>query len=199
MANVIWKEGTLISIAIGDGGFVLAEMLKSPYLLIYDDFRKDNCWNGANLNEIPILFCHAVTKQFLKFSEVKKQNIHAIKHNNLPKHWISITPNARKIVVWKGTEQEKEIIIIGEGGKLVEEDIYRSGFQEEKIIIPSISFTDNKTIDNHELTNIAIFPEFNERLYLCYKLRKNIDPYKDLVFNRPLLPEYKKYIEIISS
>ena len=44
-----------------------------------------------------------------------------------------------------------------------------------------------------------IFTKFNERLYLCYKFGKNVDPMKDLVFNRPIPIEYKEYIDIISS
>ena len=66
-------------------------------------------------------------------------------------------------------------------------------------IMPEIPFTDNETIDKYELTNVRIYAEFNERLYLCYKFGKNVDPMKDLVFNRPIPIEYKEYIDIISS
>ena len=48
----------------------------------------------------------------------------------------------------------------------------------------------------YELTNVRIYAEFNERLYLCYKFGKNVDPMKDLVFNRPIPIEYKEYIDI---
>lgn len=199
MARVAWKEDAIISIETREGIFVLAQMLKSPYLLIYDCFKESNDFDDVNLSDTPMLFCHAVTRQFLKSGNIQKLNLKGIKHENLPKRWISPTAEARKITVWEGTPDEKELIIIGEGGKLIEEDIYRSGMQEAKVIMPSISFSDEETIDKHELTNISIYPEFNERLYLCYKFGKNVDPYKDLVFNRPIPTDYKKYIEIISS
>lgn len=59
--------------------------------------------------------------------------------------------------------------------------------------------TDNETIDKYELTNVRVYPEFNERLYLCYKFGKNVDPLKDLIFDRPIPLAYKDYIDIISS
>ena len=67
------------------------------------------------------------------------------------------------------------------------------------VIIDQIPVTDQETIDKYELTDVRIYPEFNERLYLCYKLGKNVDPLKDLVFNRPIPLDYKEYIDIISS
>ena len=53
--------------------------------------------------------------------------------------------------------------------------------------------------DVYITSNMAMLYEFNERLYLCYKFGKNVDPMKDLVFNRPIPIEYKEYIDIISS
>ena len=86
------------------------------------------------------------------------------------------------------------VLILGEGGgRLIEGDI------NGPVIMPFIPFTDNETIDKYELTDVRIYSEFNERLYLCYKFGRNVDPMKDLVFNRPIPLEYKEYIDIISS
>ncbi|MFR7960113.1 MAG: hypothetical protein ACLU6P_06690 [Roseburia intestinalis] len=102
---------------------------------------------------------------------------------------------ARKITLWEGTADEREIMFLGDGGgALIEGDIGNCIY-----IMPEIPFTDNETIDKYELTNVRIYAEFNERLYLCYKFGKNVDPMKDLVFNRPIPIEYKEYIDIISS
>ena len=199
MSKVVWKENNIISVETREGIYVLAQMLKSPYLMVFDIFQQSDSWDETNLDNVPVLFCHAVTRQFLKCSNIKKLNLKPIEPNNLPKNWIKIDGTARKIIVFKGTPDEKELLIIGKGGKLIEEDIYRSGIQEEKVIIPEISRTDQETINNHELTTISIYAEFNERLYLCYKMKRNVDPYKDLVFDRPIPLEYKRYIEIISS
>ena len=35
-------------------------------------------------------------------------------------------------------------------------------------------------------------------LYLCYKLKKNVDPEKDIMFRQQIPLEYKTYLDIIS-
>ena len=37
-----------------------------------------------------------------------------------------------------------------------------------------------------------------KRLYLCYKLKKNVDPEKDIMFRQQIPLEYKTYLDIIS-
>ncbi len=112
-----------------------------------------------------------------------------------PKYRIhTIGARIRRVLLWEGIEDEKEIIILGEGGgSLIEGDI------NGPVIMESIPFSDNEIIDKYELTDVRIYAEFNERLYLCYKFGKNVDPMKDLVFNRPIPIEYKEYMDIISS
>lgn len=106
---------------------------------------------------------------------------------------------SRHVTVWKGTTNERKVLILGQGGgRLIEEDM-STGSYKTKIIMPSIPVTDSETIDKYELTNVRVYAEFNERLYLCYKFGKNVDPLKDLIFDRPIPLEYKEYIDIISS
>jgi hypothetical protein len=202
MARIVWKEDDLISIETRTGIYVLAQMLYEPYLFIYEEFGDEAVWKDIDLSTVPMLFCHAVTRQFLKNSNVTKQTFKGIKHDNLPNRWISQNSEARKIRLWEGTPDEKEIIDLGEGGMLIEKDIFQKGFQQTKdqiVVIPQISLNDQETIEKYELTNLGVYPEFNERLYLCYQLKKNVDPLKDLAFNRPIPLAYKRYIEIISS
>ena len=70
---------------------------------------------------------------------------------------------------------------------------------DSNIIIPDIPATDHDTIGKYELTGVHIYAEFNERLYLCYKFGKNVDPMKNLTFNMPVPIEYKEYFDIIMS
>lgn len=79
----------------------------------------------------------------------------------------------------------------GSGGGLLLEDWDYDSY------MPEIPCTDNETIDKYELTAVHIYPEFNERLYLCYKFGKNVDSEKDLIFNRPIPLEYREYIDIV--
>lgn len=206
MHKVRWKANRVISIETKrkdenrkENVYVLAQMINRAQLLVFNLFSTDNKWENIDLSKAPILFCTYVTRQFITNSNVYVQDIEPLKDYEPPKYRIDsigICPreSTRQITVWEGAKDEKKLIILGNGGgRLIEGDI--SG----PVIIPAISFTDNETIDKYELMNVRIYPEFNERLYLCYKLGKNVDPMKDLVFNRPIPLEYKEYIDIISS
>ena len=202
MQKVTWKANRVISIETRrkdenrkENVYVLAQMINKAQLLVYNLFSTDNKWENIDLSKAPILFCTYVTRQFITNSNVFIQDIEPLKGYEPPKYQIhTIGALARKVTLWEGTADEKEILILGEGGgKLIEGDI------NGPVIMEQIPFTDNETIDKYELTNVRIYAEFNERLYLCYKFGKNVDPMKDLVFNRPIPLEYKEYIYIISS
>ena len=202
MQKVTWKANRVISIETRrkdenrkENVYVLAQMINKAQLLVYNLFSTDNKWDNIDLSKAPILFCTYVTRQFIASSNVYIQDIEPLIDYEPPKYQIhTIGARVRKITLWEGTKDEKEIMILGEGGgKLIEGDI------NGPVIMEQIPFTDNETIDKYELTDVRIYAEFNERLYLCYKFGKNVDPMKDLVFNRPIPLEYKEYIYIISS
>ena len=203
MKKVIWRANQVISIETRrkdenrkENVYVLAQMINKSKLLVFNLFNKDNHWENINLNEVPILFCTSVTRQFISNSNIFKQKIEPLKDYQPPKYVIdSIGAEVREVTLWKETPNERKILILGQGGgRLIEGHI---GDYIE--IISEIPFTDDETIDKYELTNVRIYAEFNERLYLCYKFGKNVDPMKDLIFNRPIPIEYKEYIDIISS
>ena len=201
MPKVSWKANRVISIETKrkdenrkENVYVLAQMINRAQLLVFNLFSTDNEWENIDLSQSPILFCTYVTRQFVSNSNIYIQDIMPLKDYEPPKYRIDIIGICtREITVWEGTKDEKKLIMLGNGGgRLIEGDV--SG----RVIMPVVSYTDNATIDKYELMNVRIYPEFNERLYLCYKLGKNVDPLKDLVFNRQIPLEYKEYIDIIS-
>ena len=201
MQKVIWRANRVISIETKrkdenrkENVYVLAQMISKSQLLVYNLFNTDNKWENIDLSKAPILFCTHVTRQFIANSNVFIQDIEPLKDYEPPKYQIHmIGVFVRKITLWKGTKYEKEILFLGEGGgRLIEGDI------NGPVIIDRIPFTDDEVIDKYELTAVRVYAEFNERLYLCYKFGKNVDPMKDLVFNRPIPLEYKDYIDVIS-
>jgi hypothetical protein len=200
MGRVVWKENKVISFETMDGIYVLAQMLKSPYLLIYNQFSKNDEWGDVALTNDAILFCKAVTKQFLKSSVIAThKEVCPLYEPCLPKRWIKRNPESYMAKIWGGTDNEVEFVMIGEGGgALIEMNIYDSGLNMGEIINPEILPNDNYDIDNYELTDQALYPSFNERVYLCFKLGKNVSPDKDLIFNRPVSLDYKRYFQIIS-
>ncbi|MEQ7052936.1 hypothetical protein ABN764_20035 [Paenibacillaceae sp. P-4] len=207
MTKNVWKANQVISIetSLKDEGrknniYVLAQMISKAQLLIFDLYSDDNNWGAVDLNEVPILFSTSVTRQFIKNSNIYNQSMKPLTNYKLPNYKIdSLGMGSRQVTVWKGTTDERKVLILGQGGgRLIEEDM-SAGSYKTKIIMPSIPVTDNETIDKYELTNVRVYPEFNERLYLCYKFGKNVDPLKDLIFDKPIPLAYKDYIDIISS
>jgi hypothetical protein len=207
MAKITWKEGLVISIETQkkeegrkENIYVLAQMLSRVSLLVFNIFRSDENWGDVDLNKVPVLFCTSVTKQFITQSHISKQDIKPLQGFVPPAvklHPLGI--GFRSVIVFKGTSYEKEVLINGDGGgQLIEEDMTSGSFQT-KVLMSSVPSSNNKIIDQYELTNVRIYAEFNERLYLCYKLKKNVDPMKDLIFDRPIPLEYKEYIDIITS
>ncbi|MCU7866498.1 MAG: hypothetical protein KZQ92_21305 [Candidatus Thiodiazotropha sp. (ex Lucinoma borealis)] len=200
MGKVIWKESKVISIETMEGIYALAQMLKSPYMVFYNHFSDSDDWAGVELSNESILFCKASTRQFLKNSVINAhKEVVPLGNPNIPNLWIRRNPSSYKVKLWGGTDDELEFIMIGEGGgALIEMDIYEPGLNMGKVINPVISLDDRDHIDNCELTDQAIYPSFNERLFLCCKFGKNVSPDKDLIFQRPLSTEFKRYYEMLA-
>lgn len=207
-----WKEGKIISIETRKGVFVLAQMLKNPFLRFYNAFREDDDWGKVDVSIFDTLFTNGVTKQFLKFSNilvVKGAIPDTIREDS--KIWINGKKGSRTVEVWKNTKDEKKFIILGSevGGDLVEKDLWWSPTSNQPtrphpsgvidaMLLEDIPLNNDDVIGKYELTSLGVYPALNERLYLCHKMSKNIDPAKDLKFDRELSPDYKVFIEIMA-
>lgn len=180
--------------------YVLAQMINKTDLIIFNAFNSDNNWQKIDLEKPLFFFVLQLRSNFPKNSNIFRQGIKGLTNYNIPKQKIKpLGIGSRYVIIWKGTPSERQILILGQGGgKLIEEDM-SSGKYIEKILIPSIEKKDLDIINKFELTGARTYAEFNERLYLCYKMKKNIDPMKELIFDLPIPLEYKEYINIISS
>lgn len=208
-----WKEGKIVSVETRKGIFILAQMLKDPFLRFYKVFREDENWGKVDTGIFDTLTVSAVTGQFLKSSnitEIKGAISDTLRED--PDTWIDQNKGTRTVRVWENTEKEKEFIILGReaGGSLVKKNLWWSPTPGnttrphpsgviDALVLEDIPLNANDIIDAHDLTNLAVYPSLNERLYLCYKLDKNVDPYKDLVFNREISEEYNVAIDIMSA
>lgn len=206
MARVVWKQGHVLSIETRTGLYALAQMSREPFLIFFDAFSTDNNWGHIDLRTTPILFCKAVVRQFLQCSHVTKHRSVAPLHvTDLPTRWIHATDKFRQVKAWPGTRHEREFWTVGDGGSLVENEVLRhpggprahpSGCFD-RVLIQSIDPSDSDTIDRYELDSLGVFPATNERLYLCHKLGRSVDPDKDILFHRDLPLEYATYIDLI--
>ena len=122
---ISWKENKIISIQLRNGVYVLGQMIKKPYLIFFKVYSKDGTWNIDTLSVDDILFCHAVTRQFLKLSQIKDvKSIQGLEgHGQLFKFWI-ISGEFERMTFWKGTKNERTFITAGlHNCLLVEKDI----------------------------------------------------------------------------
>ncbi|GAB5478089.1 MAG: hypothetical protein Marn2KO_15560 [Marinobacter nauticus] len=200
MKNFRWKENKVFSITLRNDYYVLAQMLKAPYIVIYNIFSDSDEWSDVCLSEESILFCKATTKQLFKRGVFHEQKmLSPLAKPKVPSLWIKRGAGAYKAKVWPGTADELEFVMIGEDtSSLIKRDIYAEDFSLGEVVKALRQPEDDATIDECEMNDQVVYPSFIERLYLCGKLGRNVDPEKELIFNRPLNPEYKTYFKIIS-
>ena len=206
MGRVVWREGHVLSMETRTGIFALAQMSREPYMIFFEAFSTNDTWDEVDLATTPVLFCKAVTRQFLKFSNVTKHpQIQSLEITALPTQWIHQMSDSRQVRVWPDTPNEKEFITLGDGGALVEKDVlhhqggpyaHPSGVFD-RVLIKRIDPSDDNTIEAHELDTIGIFPALNERLYLCYHFGRSLDPDKDILFDRDLPLDYTTYVTLV--
>lgn len=212
MARISWKENQVLIVETRKGVYVVGQMLKHPYIRFYNMFYTESSPHNVNTMELSVLFTAAVTRQFLRCSQIciLKDAVSDIRKNDSD-IWINQYPGSRKVVAYQGNGQEISCVILGHkpGGMLVKKDLWWSPTPEQplrshisgvfdEVICSDIPLESNDIIDKYELTGLCVFPYTNERLYLCSLYNKSVDPYKDLVFNRSLPEEYRLAVEIIS-
>jgi len=200
--NMKWVENKLFALKLKDTSFVLGLMLRKPYVLFFNTFSENGIWSEEDILKAPQLFITAIiTKQFFKFSTIQiLEYNYDIKKVILPTRWIETDASASIMCVYKGTSKELSFMYIGtqNGGKLIERNLY-ANVGDSKIIQEKIRINDNETIDQHEIYGVLqLFPQLNERLYLCKLLGRNVDPDKDLSFNRDIPAEYETYMKMLA-
>ena len=168
-----WKSGKVVSIRLRNGVYVLAQMVREPYLVFFNYFKEENSWKEVTLKEENILFCKAVTRQFLRSSPATiVKNIEPLLDYRLPKEWIYSHMGGHPITVSvKG--RERQVAGFGHRLSLVEAD-KDSGQPEDNplmglfqaYILPDIQEQDWERVGQAELMSIEAFPTLNERLYL---------------------------------
>lgn len=201
-----WKSGKVISIRLRNGVYVLAQMVREPYLVFFNHFKEENSWKGVTLKEENILFCKAVTRQFLRSSPVTiVKYLEPLLDYRLPKEWIYSHMGGHPITVSvKG--RERQVAGFGHRLSLVQAD-KDSGMPEDNpimglfqdYIISDIKEKDWERVGDAELMSIEVFPTLNERLYLCYLYGKNVNPEQNLCLGRNVPDDYETYVDLLTN
>ncbi|MCA9701354.1 MAG: hypothetical protein KC431_27775 [Myxococcales bacterium] len=199
MARIRWKKDTVVSLRVKGGLWVLAQMLENPYLLFFDRFAAERSWKRPPQPD-EILFCCAVTRQFLKHADLHKEKLAGIEGYERPLHWITEFHGGRELTVWPGTPHARKVRLLSSrpGGQLIIIRREDGHYVTEKPVIADIPFDDDETIDGHELAVLWTFPLLNERLFLCHQLGRVVDPGKDIQFERELPDAYRTFVDMLA-
>ena len=193
-----WKENKIFSVKLRNGHFSLLQMLKAKgEVIVFNIFKEKDDWDGVELTKEKVLFSCCLLDSVLKRSEIqvhKKINPYA-GFKGLDKK-IDITGGFREVTLWKNTKNEISFGMMGGGNNKIRELARENGEIKEKYT--EIDIDEYQKYKNLELTNLCDYPSFNERLYLCEIFKSNIDPLKELAFDRSLDVRLHTYISIIS-
>ena len=198
MKNFRWKENQVVGIEIEDNIFIIAQLLISPYIVFFNSFHKAFPKTTTQLENLSVLMVKGVTSQYLNTSNIEKLDILPIQNFKPPREWIAMNPEAFKTTLWENTENELELILIGEnGGKIVSRDITRKGFQVDCLVAKDALSEGVEKFQSIETKGLAVNPTFTERLKLCRLFNKNVDPEKELCFGFEPKIEYYRYFSYL--
>jgi hypothetical protein len=97
----------------------------------------------------------------------------------------------KPFIIYKGTKDELEMPLIMDGDLRLVNIEYKTIKYLDKI-------KDIEIIENYQLERFGLYGELNERLYLCYKYGKYIEPNKDLITGKEIPKDYRIYFLIES-
>ena len=122
MTRISWKENRVLSIETRKGVYVVGQMLKQPYIRFYNMFTAESSPNNVNTIKLTVLFTAAITRQFLRYSQVyvlkdATPDIREIDSDI----WINQFSGSRKVIAYQGSGEEIGCMILGNkpGGLLV--------------------------------------------------------------------------------
>jgi hypothetical protein len=170
-------------------------------MVFFRSYADDDAWAADAAEKADALFVCAVTVQFLRYSRLRPlPDVRSRVFTESPRLWIRRFTGSRKVTVCPGTERARELLLLSarDGGQLIETRIDAKASEQPRIILASIPLDDHETIDRHEMDVVWLYPQLNERLYLCKKLGRNVDPEKDLTFGRPMPDDYGVYIDMLA-
>lgn len=125
-----------------------------------------------------------------------------MKDYKLPSKWLyGGLGSGKRILCLNG--KEREVLIPVGYYSLVERDldIYENNHIHglfKKILIDNITQEHWEKIINIEDMSIDVYPNLNERLYLCYLAGKNVNPTLDIDLGKDVPESYETFIDLIT-
>jgi hypothetical protein len=191
----IARANTVYSVKLRKGGYALLQTLDdSCQIAVFDEFRNEPDWDGVKLLQDRVLFYCYVIKNFFQNNHISKvKSVSPCERLSFPNEAISLN-GFKKITLWKKTKSQREIGFIGETISVCT-TTWNTG--RPKLSYRRLSQEDYASVKHLELAGLRAYPELNERLSLCHELGFNIDPQKEIAFERPLNHQFETYVDII--
>ena len=190
----IARPNTVYSVKLRQGGYALLQTMSDTCrIAVFDEFRSEPDWTGVQLSQSNVLFICSVIRNFFQNSLIEKlSGLTACRDLEFPNKAISL--DGHRTVTLTVGKSKHEIVAMGDGLSLC-----HTKWHDGR---PSLSYTNIKRTDfekvkHLELTTLRSYPELNERLSLCRKLGRNVDPMKEIAFDRQLPPQFETYVVII--
>ncbi|MFO0549919.1 MAG: hypothetical protein U0271_16110 [Polyangiaceae bacterium] len=203
MSKIRWQANAVFSVGVRGRLWALGQMTeRKPFVLFFDAFTLDDQWSISETTAVKPLFLCATMGQFFRWSVVRKKDIRPTLPVPWPTHWLSNAhlTGFRDVTLWRNSDHELTVSMVrGEsaGARLIEHDEVIGA----KPTPPAsrwtlVSPTDTEALARHELTGLWSSPALNERLWLCHKLGRNIDPDKCVALDLPVPDECYPYFSM---
>ena len=192
-----WKKDKVFSIELRDGTLAVLQMMNiKGRIAVLDVFSKTEDIADIKPSSLKVLFYAYILNDVLKRSIVKElKGGEPCQGLSFPSKLLSMGRGNRNLTLWKGEAEERIVRVCGEGEPLVVDT--SNSFESYSIFDKQLEVATYDECAQFELKNLRCYPEFNERLYLCSKKKRNYDPLKEIAFTRPLDKDATVYIDII--
>ena len=196
-----WKKDQVVCVAVKNGVSVLAQMLDTPDLAFFSHFSTTDRFDVKQLRESELLFCCAVTRQFLKHSLLNSALTSPLQNLSVPRLRIGRHLGTREITVWEGTQHERRFYSLESrsGGCLLDRDPQAPASEGIGKKLRELQPSDFDSIAKVEVDVVWTFPLLNERLHLIHQLGKPVDPLKELLFDQRMISEYRIFVDMLAS
>jgi len=196
MSTIRISENNVLAVETRTGLFVIAQALKHRTLVFFNLFTQSPLSLNAELENEKVLCCVTPTRDFFQGSNIIRLKIkpasNVAKYREQNRLADELLTPWESFIVYKGTKDEFEIPYVKTGElRLVDwqcQTLKHLNKQQDKEIIES-----------HQLATMGIYGELNERLYLCYRYGRYVEPLKDLRMGKELPLAYKSYYQFTAN
>lgn len=168
-------------------------------MAVFNLFQETDNWSEVEIDQTDVLFIAYVLDEVFELSEVRICNdeVKAVPNLECPRVFLNSGPKRVSVVICQGMKQERQVSWEGIGDVFVCE--YR---KDEKgnitEIVTPIPVSDYEKYKQIPGSRLEGYPTFNERLLLCERFIRNVDPEIELIFQRPIPVDFLPWFDLVA-